>query len=670
MNFIFPGKHDIESEVLKTVYRREEIFAEIRINRICFALFSFFLFMNFLLLIFTDLALGDLVLSSNMIGLLLFLLYTIVVSVFLKRKHYSPYLKYLTIFVAVTSISIVAGAYSFGNDFVHTARTAALNSYFLIIFLSGIYKKPYFSLYTSLVICLEYLFLVVLAHISGHPFHLGSETFNEDIITYDIVVLNIANYLISGTLMHLIAIRHRMLMRQLNDSTVKLSGERADRKRSEEKAAYLLKFDNLTQLPNYEHFQERVLGQLEKAASRKQIFAVMCLGLDSFKNINQIYGTETGSHILQDAGMRISSSFREDDFICRFMGDKFLILLTDLKSNYNISDIIRKSRETFEKPFEEKGRQIKLSACGGLCTYPNDGESVSDLIKKAETAMYRAKSEGKNSFNLYDSAMQHELDKRIIIENEMESALFHDEFFMVYQPKTDLDGNIRGLESLLRWNSSLKGFIGPDIFIPIAEDSGFIIPLGYHVFRQVCMQVGIWAKQGVTPLRITVNISPRQFSQADFIIRIQDIISSTRVDPVWIGLEITESGMMENEKDCIEKLNALQALGLTISIDDFGKGYSSMTRLGHYPVDALKIDKSFIDDIPGSQTANCIVQSIIDLAHNLNLQVVAEGCENREQVDYLHQKNCDLFQGYYFYKALKKETLDSILPTAKAAISD
>ena len=658
MKFDFGRLRQDDSDILRLIFKNEEINAEKRIIKISFRIILAFLCFIMFLLLFSDSSFRTGGLPSNMAGLLFFSLYTLIIYFFIRANKHSGIIKYLTIFTAVTAITIVIAGYSLTEGFVHTARTATLSAYFIPILISGLYQQPYVPLYAGSLVSLEYLILLFFAGREGYPVMVSSETFSHRIITLDVVSIHIASFMLVGILLHTITARQQILMRQLNDSITKLTRIKEDKKRSEQKAAFFEKYDKLTQLPNFIHFEERARGQLEKASSRKQIFALMCLGLDSFKNVNHLYGTEIGSQVLQDVGMRIDTSFRDDDFICRFMGDKFLILLSDLKSSYNIPEIIRKTQSLFESPYTIGDQMIKITASAGICTYPNDGESISELIKKSEAAMYKAKSDGKNRFNLYDSSMQDEMNQRIRIENELYNALSLREFRMVYQPKVDKAGKLKGVESLLRWDSAVLGPVRPDLFIPIAEDCGVIISLGYHIFEMVCRQAKIWSDKGYEPFRITINVSPRQFAQKDFSRQIKRIIGETDVSSRWIGIEITESGIMENETDCIEKLKDLKEMGITISIDDFGKGYSSMTRLGSYPLDTLKIDKSFIDGIPRQSSAGCIVRSIIDLAHNLNYSVIAEGVENSEQVDFLSVNGCNLFQGYYFHKPMEADDFE------------
>ena len=644
------------------IYCQEELEAERRINRIALLFGVFFIVFLLLLPALTKSGFGNPNDISNLIGAAIYILYTLIIFALLRRGIYHPVIKYLTISMAVSVITLVVFGYTYGVDYVHATRTVSLATYFLAIVLSGLYQNPVLPIYCAALISVEYSLLYVGAAISGEPILLRMETFRENILSWDILIVNLVMYLGSGFLMSLATIRHRRLAVQLQESSERLLRESEERRRSEAKARFLENFDNLTQLPNIKHFRERMVGQVEKAKSRERLFALMCIGIDAFKNVNQLYGTDTGHEVLQRVGMRLKAAFREDDVVCRFMGDKFLVLFSDLKSNDNMPDLFRKTRIAFATPFmTDTSEEIKLTAGAGLCTYPHDGDCVDTLIENAETAMYRAKTEGKGVFRLYDKQMHEELDMRIRLENELEQALTLDEFFLVYQPKVCRSGDMTGMEALIRWNSPERGLVPPDLFIPVAEGSGLIIEIGYKVLMMCCRQIQEWSRDGYSPVRITINVSPQQFGQHNFVDRVLVLLEQTGIDPDWLGIEITESGIMQHESECVAKMDALKDAGLTISIDDFGKGYSSLTRLGNYPLDTLKIDKSFVDGIPDSRSSTCIVRSIIDLGHNLGYSVIAEGVENDNQLDFLVVNGCDMFQGYYFHKPLPPQQIRPLL---------
>jgi diguanylate cyclase (GGDEF)-like protein len=637
---------------VRGIYRQEEIASERRINVLAIFMTSFMILFLLVLPLLTHSGYNNPNVISNLGGTTLYLVYHLAIFFVLRRGVYHPAIKYMTITLSVSVISLVVYGYTFGVDHVHAARTVSLTTYFLVIALSGMYQHPVLPIYCGLLVAGQHALLYVLALLAGQPVLPSMETFRSNSLTWDVLVVNVLMYAGCGLFLSLNTMRHRHLSMALQQSTERLLQEEAERRRSEEKARFLENFDHMTELPNIKHFRERLEGEIRKAENRRQRFAVLCIGLDAFKYVNQLHGTDTGHLVLRKVGHQLREGFRDDDFVCRFMGDKFLVLLTDIKSTHDIPDLIRKARQVFASPVIAGGKEMKLSAGIGLCTYPHDGHSGDTLIANAETAMYRAKAGGKNVFCLYDEQMHQDLDLRLHIETELQQAMLRNELFLVYQPKVRSDGSLTGLEALLRWQSPARGLMPPDHFIPIAEESGLIVDIGYHVLELCCRQIQLWSAAGHATLRTTVNVSPQQFGQWDFVPKVLAIVENARIDTAWLGIEITESGIMQNEADCVDKMNALKAAGLSISIDDFGKGYSSLTRLGSYPLDTLKIDKAFIDDLPESLTAACIVRAIIDLAHNLGYSVVAEGVESSKQLDFLTANRCTIFQGYYFYRPL------------------
>jgi diguanylate cyclase (GGDEF)-like protein len=645
---------------LRVLSLQEEIYAEKRINLVSLVLLGIFLLCALLLPLITRTALSNPNELSNLTGCLFLLVYHCILFVLLKRKFYHWILKYLTIFFSLSMVTIILYGYHFGTDFVHAARTVTVGLYFIVIILSGLYQHPKVSLFAGLLACLEYSLLFLGALHDGLRIEFVMETFQSNTLSWDILVVNCIFFLVAGILLFLISERQRAMMRTLQDSSLKLHKEREEHRLSEQKAVFLENFDELTGLPNFKQFKQMLGGQIRKSEERSQIFALICLNLDAFSSVNLLHGTEIGDQVLHTVGERLKAGFREGDFVSRFMGDKFLVFCGDLKSNYNISDLIRKARASLNAPIYIDGARIKLSASAGLCTYPNDAHTAGELIKKAESAMYDARRAGKNNFLLFNRDNQKELEERIVMERELHDALAKNEFSLVYQPKVDVSGSIAGLEALLRWKNPLLGQVSPAAFIPIAELSGAIVPIGYAVLRNCCLQIREWMQQGIRPFRTTVNVSPYQFARKDIIEKIRAIINETGIDPIWLGIEITESGIMIDEDNSIRKLNALKEMGLSISLDDFDKGYSSLSRLGTYPLDTLKIDKSFIDDLPESSVSTCIVRSIIDLAHNLNYNVVAEGVETQAQVEFLQNNGCARFQGYYYYKPMTAGELEPL----------
>lgn len=432
------------------------------------------------------------------------------------------------------------------------------------------------------------------------------------------------------------------------------------RKQAEELLTYYTFYDQLTQLPNREMFSNKLQMEIVKSQrrDRKEIFAVMCLGLDRFKNINEMHGPVMGDKILQKFATKLRTSFRDDDLVSRLDGDKFMLLFSEIGSAEGIVDVVQKTFTVFSDPFLVDGNVFHITASIGVSIFPHDGNREETLMRNAETAMYHAKEKGRNTYYLYDEQMNREIIKRIKMEEELQHAIFRNEFIAHYQPKVTRDGSIIGMESLIRWHSPNRGLVPPFEFIPVAEKNGMIEEIGNIILYQSCIQNFRWQKKGYAPMRVAVNLSPYQFNHPDMVVNIARILKETHLDPQWLELEITESGIMSNEKESIEKLTELNRLGLSISIDDFGTGYSSLSKLKDYPIDMLKIDKSFIDHLPHNAKSATIATTIIDLAHNLGFKVVAEGVENREQLDFLVTNSCDYYQGYYFSKPLSTEDFE------------
>ncbi len=435
------------------------------------------------------------------------------------------------------------------------------------------------------------------------------------------------------------------------------------RKIAEENVYKLTFFDSLTELPNKKMFLSNLKTEIIKSQRRgkETIFAVMCIGIDRFKHINDMHGTLVGDRLLRSIGERLTTTFRGDDLVSRFDGDKFMVLLAEIGDPDNILDIVRKTSDTFSKKFTIDDTDFNVTTALGVCIYPNDGETAEQLLINSETAMYTAKEQGRNSYHLFDADLNKDLLNRLRLEKELADAIIKKEFEMYYQPKVTYDGTIIGMEALIRWRSSTRGYISPAEFIDLAEKTGLIIDLGSLVLRQSCRQNRAWQKLGLPPVKVSVNLSPYQFRQKNIVNTIRAILDETGLEPQWLELEITESGIMENEEENIKKLHSLHTLGVSISIDDFGTGYSSLSKLKDYPIDTLKIDKIFVDEIPENQKSMMLATTIIDLAHNLGFKVVAEGIEKRSQLDFLESKECDFYQGYYFSRPLSSKDFSEML---------
>ena len=435
----------------------------------------------------------------------------------------------------------------------------------------------------------------------------------------------------------------------------------------EKRARFYEYHDPLTALPNKEYFSNYLEKEIKKASQRKMLFAVLCLGIDRMKDINEMYGIMAGNVIIQEAGVRLNKTYRDYDLVARYTGDKFIVLLSDIRSYDDVLRIIQKTVESFKPAFTARNDKISVTAGIGVCVYPYDALKADDLIRHCEAAMDSAKKIGKNTYSLYNQRMNLEIVKRINLEKSLEKVLDGREFFIQYQPKVDRDGMLVGLEALIRWKTR-EGSVSPVLFIPIAEKNGTIIQIGNIVLGRVCRQISEWLSKGIDPGRVAVNLSPYQFSRLELIPSILQCVREAQINPKHLEFEITESGLMADEQEAIDKVNQLTRFGFTISIDDFGTGYSSLSKLRAYPISTIKIDKSFIDDIPTNPMASNIAHTIIELGHNLGYTVVAEGVEKESQLRFLLQSGCDLFQGYLFHKPMPPEDIEKMFFSANNKI--
>ncbi len=442
------------------------------------------------------------------------------------------------------------------------------------------------------------------------------------------------------------------------------------RKKAEEQIHDLTYYDQLTRLPNRDKFRTSIQKEIMKAEMKKKgnIFAVMCLGIDRFKNINNIYGTETGDSLIKEVAGRLKMAVYENDVVARFEGDKFMILFSNIASRDDAGDLVRKTGSVFSNPFDVADEKIKITSSMGICLYPRDGEAPELLIKNSEAAMYNAKLEGLST-HFFDAELNDRILYQFQLENELQSAIDNGEFIIHYQPRVGVqNGNngdyvfsIDGMESLIRWDSPKRGLVPPFHFIPLAEKTGMIVDIGYDILRKSCEQNKMWQNMGYCPIRVAVNLSPFQFSQPDLVANIEKITKEVGLDPEWLELEITESGIMQNEEKNIEKLIKLREKGFSIAIDDFGTGYSSLSKLQYYPIDTLKIDKSFIDNIVSNEKTAAITKYIINLARDLGFSVIAEGVETKEQIDFLLAHKCNQIQGFYYSKPLPSDEFEKKL---------
>jgi len=425
---------------------------------------------------------------------------------------------------------------------------------------------------------------------------------------------------------------------------------------------YLATHDTLTGLPNRTLINDRLAHAIEQAARNGMQVAVMFLDLDRFKLVNDTLGHAKGDLLLQEAAERLSECLRQSDTIGRLGGDEFIIVLENVRVAKDAVIVAQKILNAFSVPFVIEERQFYITISVGISMYPNDGEDEQTLIKNADLAMYRAKEQGRNYYQFYDPAMNIRALKRLIMESSLRYALQRDEFVLHYQPKINTQtGEIAGIEALLRWEHPELGLLLPAQFISLAEETGLIIPISEWVLRTACAQNRVWVDSGYPPLRISVNISNRQFQVPNLAASIEAILNETGMPPYLLELEISEPTTIQDTEKAILELNALKEMGVHIALDDFGTRYSSLNYLKRFPIDTIKIDQSFVYDVDIDPDDAAIASAIIVMAHNLGLDVVAEGVENQSQLAFLRQRKCDAIQGHVFSRALPVAEMTDLL---------
>lgn len=444
-----------------------------------------------------------------------------------------------------------------------------------------------------------------------------------------------------------------------------------ERKLGEERIEHLARHDALTALPNRLMFSEMLNITLHNSRRYNRNFCVMFIDLDRFKIINDTLGHEAGDKLLQEIAVRLGNTVRTGDVVARLGGDEFVILLNEQSEPKQVEAVARKILSAVAHPMFIDGQECRVTASVGICMFPSGALDEQSLMKSADIAMYRAKEEGKNTFKIYSEELNVHSFERMALETSMRHALDRDEFFLHYQPKLDLNtGRITGVEALLRWQHPELGFVSPVQFIPLAEETGFIVPLGKWVLNTACQQNAAWHGAGLPDLLMAVNLSSRQFSDEDLLKDIESALANSGMKPQLLELELTESMMMQSADRAGVVLDGIKQLGVRLAIDDFGVGYSSLTHLKHFPIDTLKIDRSFIRDIPQSSEDMALTQAIIAMGKSLDLTVVAEGVETLEQENFLRKSGCNESQGFYFSKPLSAERFAAFLEQHLQAVQN
>jgi len=425
---------------------------------------------------------------------------------------------------------------------------------------------------------------------------------------------------------------------------------------------HLAYHDALTGLPNRPLFIDRLIVALAQAARSKHKLAVLFLDLDRFKDINDSLGHSIGDTLLKAVAERIRHCTREGDTVARFGGDEFTLMLPKVDKVEDVAKVAQKVIETLKIPFIIGERELFVSTSIGISLFPGDGDDPETLVRNADSAMYRAKEQGRDNYQLYAPAMNARALERLALENMLRKAVANGELVVYYQPLVALDTRrIHGVEALVRWQHPELGLLLPAHFISVAEMSGLIVPIGAWVLETACRQVRAWQKRLAIQLTVSVNLSARQFQQADLVAHVSRALDVSGLAAESLELEITESSAMQNADNTIYVLRDMKLLGVRIAMDDFGTGYSSLNYLKRFPIDTLKLDQSFVRDIETDRSAASIVSAVIALAHSLNLEVVAEGVETEEQLDFLSRRNCDRIQGFLFSAPLSAEELEPFL---------
>jgi diguanylate cyclase (GGDEF)-like protein/PAS domain S-box-containing protein len=429
-----------------------------------------------------------------------------------------------------------------------------------------------------------------------------------------------------------------------------------------QRMAHIATHDSLTELPNRVLMHDRLTQAINVAGRSGKHIAILFIDLDGFKKVNDGLGHTGGDLLLKEIAKRLQESVRQVDTTARWGGDEFVIMLENLAHEEYVAEIAEKIINNSSQPFEIFGQEVFVTPSIGISLFPKDGETADGLLARADAAMYGVKDSGRNAFSFYSKGFNDSARERLEMEKQMRDALSQGEFEVYYQPQIDLKTNhIVGAEALLRWQHSEKGLILPDEFIGLAEDIGLIVPIGSWLIESVCQQLQVWRKRGISTIQIAVNLSPRQFMQKDLVKMFTEFIDKYEIETGELIVEVTESVMMKDVDQAVIILQELKAVGISVALDDFGTGYSSLSYLKRFPIDKLKIDKSFIDNLFSSPDDASIVEAIIVMAHKMNMEVVAEGIETRDQLAYLKKHDSDVGQGFYFDRPLKAEKLSSLL---------
>lgn len=466
----------------------------------------------------------------------------------------------------------------------------------------------------------------------------------------------------------LLARAFNTMLERIEKRERELQCEIDERKRVEVKLDRLAHFDSVTGLHNRYFFHDRLTAAVAQAQRSNQRTTVMFLDLDNFKAVNDTLGHDVGDELLRVVAQRLTQAVRFGDTVARIGGDEFAIILENVADLRTGEVVAQKCIDVLADVVRINDNEIYVSASIGISSCPDDTVDIHALLKFSDTAMYYAKNAGKNTYRVFHASMQGEAQKRFAMNGNLRRALEREEFVLQYQPQVDLvTGRIFGVEALVRWAHPDLGIISPLEFVPVAEETGLIVPIGAWILKTACAQLKAWHDEGRTDLRMAVNLSARQLTEDGFVATVQDIVRSTGVNPHMLELELTESMLMDVGETFIAKLVALRAIGIMLAIDDFGTGYSSMAYLKRFPINTIKVDRSFVRDLPNNEQDKAITNAIISMAHSLRMRVVAEGIETGTQESLLAASGCDSGQGYFYSRPVDAEHVGALVDTRKTA---
>lgn len=445
-------------------------------------------------------------------------------------------------------------------------------------------------------------------------------------------------------------------------SVITLAQDVTANRQAQERLNYLAYHDELTGLPNRALFSDRLSQAMIEARRQGRCVGVLLLDIDNFKLVNDTMGHDAGNVLLRDIGMRLAACVRDGDSVARFGGDEFGLVLADMADPRDAMKVTQKIFDAFAQAFKLEGREFFIGASIGITVYPNDSDELDGLVKNADSAMYHAKAQGRNNFQFYSADLTARARSRLVMETNLRHALSRGEFQLQFQPKFSVaTGAISGAEALIRWHSAELGMVSPNQFVSVAEESGLILPIGEWVMRSACEQMQRWRAAGLPAISLAVNISSRQFGNGRLVEMIAGVLASTGFDPTQLEIEITESLLMGGSMAIVAELARLKELGISISVDDFGTGYSSLSYLKRFPVDTVKIDRSFVSGLPDDQDDAAIVRAIIAMSHSLRMRVIAEGVETSAQSQFLRDAGCQEIQGYYCGRPVDSVQFEGLL---------